>query len=71
MVQKIHVDGYKWVKKLSKFSKSFIKKYTQNSDSVYFLEVDVEYPKNLCNYHKEFLFLPEKKKNRKGRKACF
>ena len=43
--KRLSVNGFKWVKKLSKFNEDFIKKY-ENSDIGYFLEVDVEYPKN-------------------------
>ena len=46
MSQKIPVNRFKWVKKLSKFNESLIKGYNKNSDRGYFLEVDVEYPKN-------------------------
>ena len=45
MCQKLPVNGFKWVKKLSKFNKRFIKSYDENSDIGYFFEVDVEYPK--------------------------
>ena len=41
MSQKLSVDGFKWVKKLSKFNKRFIKGYDENSGKGYFLEVDV------------------------------
>ena len=46
MSQKLPVNGFKLVEDLSQFSKSFIKNYDENSDKGYFLEVDVEYPKN-------------------------
>ena len=45
MCQKLPVNGFKWVKKLSKFNKRFIKSYNENSDIEYFFEVDVEYQK--------------------------
>ena len=47
MSQKLPANGFEWVKKLSKFDEHFIKDYDQNSDMVYFIEVDVEYPKDL------------------------
>ena len=40
----------------------FIKNYDKNSDKGYFLEVDVEYPKNLFNLHSDLPSLPEIKK---------
>ena len=60
--QKLPVNGFKWVKELSKFDELFIKNYDENSSRGYFLEVDVEYPKNLLNSHKDFTFLHERKK---------
>ena len=56
------INGFKWVKKLSKFDKDFIKNCDQNRDKGYILEVDVEYPKNLFNLHKDLSFLAERKK---------
>ena len=44
----------------------FIKGYDKNSDKGYFLEVDVEYPTNLFNLHKDLSFLPERKKIKKS-----
>ena len=49
MSQKLPVNGFEWVKKLSKFDKCFIKDYDENSYKGYFFEVDVEYPKSLFN----------------------
>ena len=60
--------SFKWVKKLSKFNESFIKGYNENSDRGYFLEVDVEYLKNVFNLHKDLSFLPERTKIRKVKK---
>ena len=59
--QKLPVDGFEWVKNLSKFNEDFTKEYDENSDKGYFLEVDVEYLKTLFNSHKDLPFLPEKK----------
>ena len=62
MSQKLPVNGFKWIKNLSKFNEEFIKGYNENCDRGYFLEVDVEYPKKLINLHKHLSFLPERKK---------
>ena len=62
MSQKLPVNVFKWVEKLSKFNERFIKSYNENSDIGYFLEVDVEYPIELFNLHKDLPFLPERKK---------
>ena len=61
MSRKLSVNGFKWLEKLSKFIKRFIKSYNENSHKGHFLEVDVEYPETLRNAHKDFPFLPEKK----------
>ena len=62
MSQKLAVGGFKWVKDLSKFNESFIKKYDKNSEKGYFLEVDIKYPKKLFNFHRDLPFLPQRKK---------
>ena len=68
MSQKLLVDGFKWVKDLSKFDEDFIKKYDENSNTGYFLEVETEYPKSLFHSHKDFPFLSERKKIEKVEK---
>ena len=68
MSQKLPVNGFKWVEKLSRFNERFIKNYNKNSDRGYFLEVDVDYPKKLFNFHKYLPFLPERKKFNKCEK---
>ena len=71
MSQKLPVDGFKWIKDLSKFNESFIKNYDENSNKGYFLEVDVKYPRKLLNLHKDLPFLPEREKNKECEKlAC-
>ena len=60
--QKLPINGFKWVKRLYQFDERFIKDYDENSNKGYFLEVDVEYRKNLFNLYGDLLFLPERNK---------
>ena len=53
MSQKLPISGFMWIKFLSEFNESFIKNYQENSDKGYFLKVDIDYPKELCNFHKD------------------
>ena len=62
MSQKLPVNGFKWENDLSRFNENFIKNYDENSDEGYFLEVNVEYPKQLFGHHKDLSFLPDRKK---------
>ena len=68
MSQKLPINGFKWVKKLFKFNEDFIKNYDKNSNMGYILEVDVEYPKNIFNLHKDLSFLAKRKKIEKCKK---
>ena len=70
MSQKLPVNSFKWVKqkKLSKFSEDFIKNYDEDSKKGYFLEADIDYPKELFNLHKDFPFLSERKRVEKVEK---
>ena len=63
MSQKLPVNDFKWVKQeeLSKFNEDFIKNYDENGNIGYFFEVDIDYPKELFNFHKDLPFLPESK----------
>ena len=41
MLQKLSVKNFKWVWDNSRFDESFIKRYNEESDKGYFLEVDI------------------------------
>ena len=70
MSQKSPVNDFKWIKKeeLSNFNEDFIKNYDGNGNIRYFLEVDIDYPKELFNLHRDLPFLPESKKVNKVEK---
>ena len=70
MPQKLPVNDLKWVKQedLSQFNEDFIKNYDENGNTGYFLEVDIDYPKELFDLHKDLPFLPESKKVNKVEK---
>ena len=62
MSKTLLVNSFKWEIDLLRFSEDFIKTYNENSDVGYFLEVDIEYPKQLWSSHKDLPFLPEGRK---------
>ena len=62
MSQKLPVNGFKWVKNVSKIDEDFIKSYDEDIDKGYILEVDVEYPNILHDLHRDLPFLPERMK---------
>ena len=43
MSQKLPVNNFEWIKGTSQFNEDFIKNYNEESDEVFFLEVDVKY----------------------------
>ena len=47
MSQKLLVNGFKWVKNLSKYNTIYIRDYNENSDIGYFLEADIDCPEKL------------------------
>ena len=70
MLQKLPVDGLKWVENTSQYNKDFVEQYNEDSDEGYFFEVDVQYPKNLHNLHKDLPFLHERMKIEKVEKLA-
>ena len=70
MSQKLQVNDFKWIKKeeLSKFNEDLIKNYDENGNIAYSFEVDIDYLKELFNFHKDLPFLLESKKVNKVEK---
>ena len=65
MSQKRPVNGFEQVEELSQLNEDFITNYDEDCNKGYFLEVYVEYPKNLINgiafnLHSDHPFLPER-----------
>ena len=47
MCKMLPIGSFRWATNLSKYYEYYIKNYNENSDTGYFLEVDIEYPKTL------------------------
>ena len=60
MSQKLPINKFEWIKDTSQFNKDFIKKYNEESDEGYFVEVDVRYLKKLHELYTDLPFLPER-----------
>ena len=60
MSEKLPVDGFEWVDDISEIDENFIKNYDEDSDVGYFIEADIEYPKELHNKDSDLQFLPER-----------
>ena len=67
MSKKSPVNGFKWFDS-NKVNEEFIKNYYENDKKVYFLEVDVKYPKELHDLHSDLPFLPERMEINKCKK---
>ena len=61
MSQYLPYGAFKWVKVNNKVVDRIINKIA-NSKHVYFLEVDLDYPENLHDYHNDYPLVPEKMK---------
>ena len=71
MSQKLPVNKFEWIEKISQFNKDFIKNYNKETDEGCFLEVDVQYPKKVHELHNDLPFLPSRKEIKKSIKACY
>ena len=58
--QKLPANNFEQMKDTFQFNEDFIKKYDEESDEKYFLEVDVKYLKKLHERHNYFTFLSKK-----------
>ena len=60
MSEKLPIDEFKWETDLSIFTSDFIKNYDSHSDKGYVFYVDIIYPKELHELHKDLPFLPDR-----------
>ena len=71
MSKKLPIDGFEWVEDLSVIDEDFIKNYDEHSDVGYFIEADIEYPKEFHILDSDLPFLPERIEVNGGKKlAC-
>ena len=68
MSQKLPVNGFKWIKKISKIGEDFMKNYDEDGDIGYLVEADIEHPKELHKLHSDLPFLPKRIKINKCNK---
>ena len=66
MLQKLAVNDLEWIKDTTQSNKDFTKNYNEESDGVYFLEVDVPYLEKLHKPHIDLPFLTRKNENWKS-----
>ena len=64
------VYPYEW-EKPSKFTSDIIKMYDEKSSTGYVFEVDIDYPKNLHDFHSDLSFLPQRMKINKCDKLIY
>ena len=53
------VSNFEWIEDTFQFNEDYVRSYDEGSDEGYFLQVDVQYLKNLHERHNNLLFLPE------------
>ena len=59
MCDKWPVKGFKWMDDISIINEEFVKSYDKKSNKGYILKVDVDYPNELQDLHRDFPFLSE------------
>ena len=60
MSQKLPVNKFEWIKDAYQLNEDFIKNWNEESDEVYFLEYDFQYPEKWHYLYNDLLFLPER-----------
>ena len=60
MSQNLPVNKFEWIEDTSQFKEGFIENYNEKSKEGYFLEVDVQHPKKLHEFHNDLPFLPKR-----------
>ena len=58
MSKKLSVNNFEHIKDTFQFNKNFTKNFNDESDEVYFVEVDVQCPENVHNLYNDLPFLP-------------
>ena len=60
MSQRLPVDGFNWVEGTFQFNEDLMKSYNEDSDIVYLIEVDVQYPEKFYELHNDLIFLQKR-----------
>ena len=68
MSQKLPVNGFKWIKNVTKIDEKFTKNYDEDSDKGYIFQADAKYPRRLHDFHSDLPFLPKRMKIDKCKK---
>ena len=60
--QKLPINDFKSVDETSEFNEDVTKRYNDENDERYYIDIDVQYPENLHSLHNDLSFLHEKMK---------
>ena len=66
--QTLPANKSEWIEDTIQFNEHLIKKYNEESDEEYFLEVDIQYPEKLHEVHNDLPLLPKRIKIEKVEK---